>query len=1775
MAITAASISQLLLAQFSQETRLLQLTTPLGRDKLLAECVRGEESISGGFEFAISALSTDADIALKSLIGQPALLQLLTSHSRDDLRPFHGYITGIEHSGANGGFARYQLTLGPWTSFLGLGRDSRVFQDMTVFDILDAVFGEYQGKGSLAPEWRFDIADRDVYPIRSLSTQYQESNLAFAERLMAEEGLFYFFEHSGDPGSATLGSHTMVIADHNGSFQSNRQPQIRFTQSGAVMKEDGLDRWRTEMRQQTNALELSSWDYRSLDHRPLNTASGDGSETVLLGRDTLGPYAYETRKQGQRLADHQMQGLVARREVHVAAGTVRTLSPGTTFTLQGQAQLDAADSADGRTFLIVRTVHLMHNNLSAELQADLHARLAPAALTLLIDEESADSLHAVGKEKGERPLYRNRIDAIRSSIPYRSCVFDSEGRARFQRPTIRGQQTAIVVGPAGSVIHTDRDHRVKVQFHWQRGVQSHSRLDHPAAGNHTGAPADDTAGTWVRVATPLAPVAGANWGSHALPRVGQEVLIDFFEGDIDRPVVIGAVYNGSGQADQQNNQVSQGAGVSTGNAPPWFPGEAGAHAHPAVLSGIKTQSMKTSQGGAGAYNQLVMDDSPGQSRLSLQRHAAAHKGTDELNLGHLRHQTDNQRLQPVGFGAELKTEMSAAVRAGKGLLLSTDARNNATGAQLDSKEASAQVQRSMNLQKSMATTAQKHNAKLKNEPAPEKLPAIEKMADSIATLDTKAKGGEVKEGSGGMGEVAAYNMPQLQLSAPSGIVAATPASAIISAGRTSSITAGQDINLASQGNQFHAVMDGISLFTYGKASNADKPNQEVGIKLHAASGKVNAHSQSDEIRVTADKAITVASVTKSVTVAAAKNVMMTAQGAFLKIEGGNIMLHGPGKIEFKASKKELSGPADGSFGPPELPKAKPRYDEQFVIEDEFTGLLMAHMPYCIKRGDGKVFSGTTDEHGRTERVHGSRQDSVEIFVGTTTPPGSAESSAGAGQVAAKGGENVSHPTAPASDAGKSKPTPSAPAGTAPSHPSGAEPTHTGAPANKKPASAPPQRPKGTLNTTKNSHVVAKYEPALLYFRPETFELIHVPERAAAKFEAHILEMRKVVSDYHKANAEVSEVLDSYDALRKFPADPGKRLEAGRLQKAHADACEKVQITNARLRKKLGQLDSLEKFKKGGASRGIVELVPVYKNGEHRAKMVFVNSQELDKSWPCISLAPKDGPEKLNTTMHKDPKENLWKKDPTTGRKKLDAAELKKQVSDVKKTEAKWELYSFDEHQTIKTLNSWTEEFNKNTKWDAKGKFGSGQLGKLADDVIDLKAEAQLMRYVGGVGVDAIWKPLEGKVGLKAEAKAQLSLAEGKVNFVVNIPNRFGYDLKFWNMNNTKSFSVGLIRLQMETVVAGVVGAHCVGELGMEFDKNSFRAVPSTPGPPPNLPPPPGWKFGRVGSAHPDNAPTAQAGPPSHTKDPDELVKGELAVFAGVKVDVDLYVLFQWWNFEKADEQKWDDLAKISPGFSAMAGAGASIGLKIIYKHGKFGIIFHASASWGLGLRGKIAFEVNVPEIFNFVCWFFHQLHASNYEFLEYVEKAAFDAIKDIVFLAIQSGQALGEFMYETQRQIDDVAKSVSRKLDESGKRNALAKRILADDTLLRFSTPETKGMLLYQLTRHGPADSMDVGNYGFSSRDVLSNRFIMLPDRYPERKRAVLAILRWVQTQNEWKNVCWRVTPQGQKGPGSYRGQLIKFLEQGLDMSDALKKMESDLRAKPREGKIKPNFVKV
>jgi type VI secretion system secreted protein VgrG len=477
-------------------------------------------------------------------------------------------------------------------------------------------------------------------------------------------------------------------------------------------------------------------------------------------------------------------------------------------------------------------------------------------------------------------------------VPVRLAGLDDVGLPDVRlhpRPSIEGVQTAIVVGLTEPV-HTDRDHRIKVQFHWQRGGNAGHRLEHPADDN---APASDASGTWVRVAQT---VAGANWGAVFTPRLGQEVLVQFVAGDIDRPVVVGAVYNGRGVEDAQGNSVASGAATATGNANAWFPGEKKScelqgHQHSAVLSGYKSQELAASRSGSGGYNQLVFDDSPGAGRIEL----GSTTSQTRLQLGHLLHQSDNQRLNQRGHGLDLATAAWGAVRAGSGLLISAHAKpGSQSGTRaLDSREPMNQIEQSQQLMHTLAESAQQHKAKGAAEPdvigakkadKAKQLPNEQAMvasADSLGASDTRGAAAQADEASigGGAGSITAWSRPDLVLAAPGGVSSFTPASSILAAGNTITLVAGQDLQQLAQGNHATAVKSGLVFYTYGKAQNTQKPNAETGIAWHAASGNVNTQSQSAATKLTADKTVEVSSTSAMVKIAAPKHILLTAAGA--------------------------------------------------------------------------------------------------------------------------------------------------------------------------------------------------------------------------------------------------------------------------------------------------------------------------------------------------------------------------------------------------------------------------------------------------------------------------------------------------------------------------------------------------------------------------------------------------------------------------------------------------------------------------------------------------------------------------------------------------------------------------------------------------------------------------------------------------------------------------------------------------------------------------------
>lgn len=866
------------LGGWSQQDRFLWLTTPLGADKLVAESLQGWESLDGGgFRLELSALTETPDLPLEKLIGAPVLVEWQSAQGQDARRPFHGHVFAAEIDGYNGGLARVRLVVEPWLALLHQRVDSYNFQDASVVEITEQIFGHY-ASGVVAPAWRWSLDDASRYAKRSLTAQAGESDFAFLERLWAQEGLFYWFEHAADSASDSLGKHTLVLADSNLHFTPAEAGQIGFHQTSDGDPQGSIQHFVNARRWRIGSVARASWDHRSLSARA-TLAQASGAVVPGQDRDVAGPYAYPTSTHGDRMADRQLDAQRVAALRCDGSSTRRDLRAGLHFAMSGHPTLSAQI-----TFVCLRVDHEAHANVSA----DVHGAIA-------------GQIGAAVTEGTEDEVYRNRFLALPFEQAYRPLTNDGHGARAHPVAIVPGAQTAIVVG-AGDPLHTDRDHRIRIQHHAQRGRNAASRETHPRAEN---APADHGAGTWTRM---LTPVGGDNWGGVSVPRVGQEVWTEWLEGQPDRPVAVAAFYNGQGNANAQHNAQAGGPSSSTGNASAWFAG----NDHAAVLSGFKTQDLSLSQSGAGGYRQFMLDDTARQSgaRLYTTDHASG------LALGHLKQVEDNQRLADRGYGAELATQAAGALRGGSGLLIST-----ASGAnQMDASAASQVLVQHRQMLQGLADCARKQGAEPGAATAASPLDAIDSLRESETSISVaKARGG-ADSSDGGSGRAIAWQAPHLIAHGAAGIAAMTAQSHVWASGTSTVLSAAQDVQLTTQGHASVVAKEGIALHTLG-ASGGQRPVAGQGIALHAATGAVTLQAQNaGTLDVNAQKTLTISSAQASVAVLTSQRVLLSAANAYLKMEGRDIVIGAPGKATFHAAQHTLTGPRSANVQLPSLNK---------------------------------------------------------------------------------------------------------------------------------------------------------------------------------------------------------------------------------------------------------------------------------------------------------------------------------------------------------------------------------------------------------------------------------------------------------------------------------------------------------------------------------------------------------------------------------------------------------------------------------------------------------------------------------------------------------------------------------------------------------------------------------------------------------------------------------------------------------------------------------------
>jgi len=541
--------------------RMIELTSPLGKD-LLFRSLRGREELGRASEFELAALSTKSDIKPSQLLGKTVTVKL--ELVKGGYRYFNGYVTRFSQGETLGRYYEYRMTVSAWLWFLTRTADCKIFQEKTVPDIIKEVFADH-------PVAVFDDGLTGKYSQREYCVQYRETDFNFVSRLMEEEGIYYYFEHSD-------GKHTLKLVDSDSGHQKLAgKSSIAYHLPGRTLHgdEEYIQVFRQDQRIQPGTVAMRSFDFAKpkadLGVKAKNVQQHERADYEVY--DYQGDYVQADN--GDHYARVRIDELHTQFELAEAECNVREIAVGKLFSFTNAPRKDQE-----KDYLIVSAEYELQNNTYET-----------------VTQEDA--------------IYRCTMKVLQSRQQFRPARIT-------HRPTVGGPQTAVVVGPGGEEIYCDKYGRVKVQFHWDRYGKK-----------------NENSSCWIRVSNPW---AGGNWGGIAIPRMGQEVIVDFLEGDPDQPIITGRVYN----ADQM---------------PPYaLPGNM-------TQTGIKSRSSKG--GGAANFNEIRFEDKKGSEQVFI--HAEKNQDIEVENdeshsVGHDRTKTidhdetvtvKNNRTETVGVNEKI------------------------------------------------------------------------------------------------------------------------------------------------------------------------------------------------------------------------------------------------------------------------------------------------------------------------------------------------------------------------------------------------------------------------------------------------------------------------------------------------------------------------------------------------------------------------------------------------------------------------------------------------------------------------------------------------------------------------------------------------------------------------------------------------------------------------------------------------------------------------------------------------------------------------------------------------------------------------------------------------------------------------------------------------------------------------------------------------------------------------------------------------------------------
>ncbi len=533
----------------TQEHRAIAIATPLDDDVLLLRSMTAHEQLSRLFTIELDLLSEDHEIKFDDLLGQNCTVRV--QQQGGGTRFFNGFISRFVQTTKGGGMALYRATLVPWLWMLTRNADCRIFQEMTVPDIIKQVFRDHGFSD-------FDDTLQETYRKWVYCVQYRETDFNFVSRLMEQEGIYYYFRHED-------GKHVMVLCDSSSKHKAAPgYDKIIYRQPDKVLTDrEFIHDWSHEQQVRTGTYVHRDFNFTTPKQSLEAKSKIDRKHAAASFEVYDYPGEYDVVADGEKAAKVRIEELHTQFIQVRGESDSRGISVGSTFRLDRYPRADQCEV----DWLVTSTVCRARSD-----EFESHAAVGDSAPRFLC------SFTVMDNKEQFRPA---RITP---------------------KPVIYGPQTAFVVGKSGEEIWTDEHSRVKVQFHWDRDGE-----------------ANEKSSCWIRVSQAW---AGKKWGAIFIPRIGHEVIVEFLEGDPDRPIITGRVYN----ADTK---------------PPY---DLPAHATMSTLKSL------TSKGGGG-FNEFRFEDKKGEEQVFLhgERNLDIRVKADRFeNIGHDRHLVvENKKFEHV------------------------------------------------------------------------------------------------------------------------------------------------------------------------------------------------------------------------------------------------------------------------------------------------------------------------------------------------------------------------------------------------------------------------------------------------------------------------------------------------------------------------------------------------------------------------------------------------------------------------------------------------------------------------------------------------------------------------------------------------------------------------------------------------------------------------------------------------------------------------------------------------------------------------------------------------------------------------------------------------------------------------------------------------------------------------------------------------------------------------------------------------------------------------